>query len=222
LWTRDVRTDGEGVALALEGDWGSGSLHLPLLGSFNVANALLALGALLGGGMAWDEALGRLAAVRPVPGRMQRLGGASGPQAVIDYAHTPDAIEQAIMACRAHGARRVICVFGCGGDRDRGKRSLMGAVAGRLADAVVLTDDNPRNEAPEAIVAAIRAGVPGGVPVHVEHDRRVAIRGALAAATAGDWVLIAGKGHETGQIFADREEPFSDLAVVEDWLREAA
>ena len=222
LWTRGARPVGDGVALALEGDWGSGSLHLPLLGSFNVANALLALGALLGGGMAWDEALGRLAAVRPVPGRMQRLGGASGPQAVIDYAHTPDAIEQAIMACRAHGARRVICVFGCGGDRDRGKRSLMGAVAGRLADAVVLTDDNPRNEAPEAIVAAIRAGVPGGVPVHVEHDRRVAIRGALAAATAGDWVLIAGKGHETGQIFADREEPFSDLAVVEDWLREAA
>jgi len=222
LWVRAMTPVADGVSLALEGDWGSGSLHLPLLGRFNVANALLVLGALLGGGMSWDDALRRLAAVQPVPGRMQRLGGGSGPQAIVDYAHTPDAIEQAILACRAHGARRVVCVFGCGGDRDWGKRPLMGAAAGRLADAVVLTDDNPRSEAPEAIVAAIRAGVPGGVPVHVEHDRRAAIRGALAAATAGDWVLVAGKGHETGQIFADREEPFSDVAVVADWLQEAA
>lgn len=222
LWTRDVTPVADGMALALEGDWGSGVLHLPLLGRFNVANALLVLGALLGGGMPWDEALGRLSTVAPVPGRMQRLGNDAGPKAVIDYAHSPDAIAQAILACRAHGAKRVVCVFGCGGDRDRGKRPLMGAAAGRLADALVLTDDNPRSEAPEAIIAAIRAGVPGGVPVHVEHDRRAAIRGALAAATRDDWVLVAGKGHETGQVFADREEPFSDLAVVQDWLGAAA
>lgn len=222
LWPRALTPLEDGVALTLEGDWGAGTLHLPLLGRFNVANALLVLGALLGGGMSWGEALSRLSAAQPVPGRMQRIGNGSGPTAVVDYAHTPDAIEQAILACRTHGAKRVICVFGCGGDRDRGKRPLMGATAGRLADAVVLTDDNPRSEAPEAIIAAIRAGMPSGTPVHVEHDRRAAIRGALAAATAGDWVLIAGKGHETSQVFADREEPFSDLEVVEDWLREAA
>ncbi|MFZ5532711.1 MAG: UDP-N-acetylmuramoyl-L-alanyl-D-glutamate--2,6-diaminopimelate ligase [Pseudomonadota bacterium] len=222
LWARSVQPVADGVSLMLESDWGAGPMHLPLLGRFNVANALLVLGALLGGGMSWGEALSRLSAVQPVPGRMQRLGNDSGPTAVVDYAHTPDAIEQAILACRAHGARRVVCVFGCGGDRDRGKRPLMGAAVGRLADAVVLTDDNPRSEAPEAIIAAIRAGVPGGVPVHVEHDRRAAIRGALAAATTGDWVLIAGKGHETSQVFADREEPFSDLEVVKDWFREAA
>jgi UDP-N-acetylmuramoyl-L-alanyl-D-glutamate--2,6-diaminopimelate ligase len=98
----------------------------------------------------------------------------------------------------------------------------MGEVAGRLADSVVLTDDNPRSEPPDAIIAAIRAGIPAGVPVRIERDRRAAIVGALQAASAGDWVLVAGKGHEAGQIFADREEPFSDLAVIEDWFREAA
>ncbi|MGB3133714.1 MAG: cyanophycin synthetase, partial [Candidatus Macondimonas sp.] len=151
---------------------------------------------------------------------MQRLGGGTRPQAVVDYAHTPDALAQALAACREHGARRVVCVFGCGGDRDRGKRPLMGAVAGRLADAVVLTDDNPRSEDPDIIIAAIRAAIPAGTPVRVERDRRAAIVSALEAAAPGDWVLVAGKGHETGQIFADRQEPFSDEAVVAEWLGE--
>jgi UDP-N-acetylmuramoyl-L-alanyl-D-glutamate--2,6-diaminopimelate ligase len=149
---------------------------------------------------------------------MQRLGGGSRPQAVVDYAHSPDALAQALAACREHGARRVVCVFGCGGDRDRGKRPLMGAVAGRLADAVVLTDDNPRNEDPDTIIAAIRSGISSGTPVRIERDRRAAIMSALAEAAPGDWVLVAGKGHETGQIFADRRESFSDMAVVSEWL----
>ena len=220
LWVRAMTPTAKGLDLVLTGDWGTGALHLPLLGRFNVANALLVLSALLGGGIPWDEALRRLSVVRPVPGRMQRLGGGTRPQAVVDYAHTPDALAQALAACREHGARRVVCVFGCGGDRDRGKRSLMGAVAGRLADAVVLTDDNPRNEDPDTIIAAIRTAIPAGTPVRVERDRRAAIVGALEAAAPGDWVLVAGKGHETGQIFADRQEPFSDEAVVAEWLGE--
>lgn len=222
LWVRTITPWAHGVDLVLDGDWGDGALHLPLLGRFNVANALLVLAALVGGGVSWPEALARLSKVQPVPGRMQRAGGGRLPQAIVDYAHTPDALAQAIAACRDHGARHVVCVFGCGGDRDRGKRPLMGAVAGRLADSVVLTDDNPRSEAPDAIIAAIRAGIPAGVPVRIERDRRAAIVTALQTAGAGDWVLVAGKGHETGQIFADREEPFSDLAVIEDWFREAA
>ena len=222
LWVRTTKPRANGVDLVLDGDWGEGAVHLPLLGRFNVANALLVLAALVGGGLPWSAALARLAEVQPVPGRMQRVGGGRLPQAIIDYAHTPDALAQAIAACREHGARYVVCVFGCGGDRDRGKRPLMGEVAGRLADSVVLTDDNPRSEPPDAIIAAIRAGIPAGVPVRIERDRRAAIVGALQAASAGDWVLVAGKGHEAGQIFADREEPFSDLAVIEDWFREAA
>lgn len=222
LWVRAMTPTANGLDLVLTGDWGTGELRLPLLGRFNVANALLVLGALIGGGLAWDEALRRLSMVRPVPGRMQRLGGGARPQAVVDYAHTPDALAQALAACREHGARRVVCVFGCGGDRDRGKRALMGAVVGRLADAVVLTDDNPRGEDPEEIIAAIRSGIPADVPVYIERDRRAAIVGALETAAPGDWVLVAGKGHETGQIFADRQEPFSDVAVVAEWLGEAA
>jgi UDP-N-acetylmuramyl-tripeptide synthetase len=156
--------------------------------------------------------LGRL---RPVPGRMQKLGGGRRPLVVVDYAHTPDALEQVLKSLRevaAGTAGRIVCVFGCGGDRDRGKRPLMGAVASRLADSVVVTSDNPRSEDPRKIIADIRQGMRGDYAV--EPDRRRAIALALQASKRGDIVLVAGKGHETYQETNGVRRPFSDVAVA--------
>jgi UDP-N-acetylmuramoyl-L-alanyl-D-glutamate--2,6-diaminopimelate ligase len=152
--------------------------------------------------------------LQPVNGRMSRLGGAPGqPLVVVDYAHTPDALEQVLTALRAHCAGRLICVFGCGGERDAGKRPLMGAIVARLADAAIVTDDNPRGEDGAAIVTQIVAGM-GGPALQVERDRAKAIHMALAGARAGDVVLIAGKGHETYQDGALGRHAFDDMAVA--------
>jgi UDP-N-acetylmuramoyl-L-alanyl-D-glutamate--2,6-diaminopimelate ligase len=134
------------------------------------------------------------------------------PLAIVDYAHTPDALAKALQAARAHCAGRLVVVFGCGGDRDRGKRPQMAAVAAEFADEVVITDDNPRSEAPDAIAADIAAGLPKGRPARIVHDRAAAIRGALAAAGAADAVLIAGKGHEDYQLVGAERRSFSDRA----------
>ncbi|MCS6946699.1 MAG: UDP-N-acetylmuramoyl-L-alanyl-D-glutamate--2,6-diaminopimelate ligase, partial [Steroidobacteraceae bacterium] len=142
------------------------------------------------------------------------FGGGAQPLAIVDYAHTPDALRAALEAVRQHCRGRIHLVFGCGGDRDAGKRPLMGAVAAAGADAIWLTDDNPRGEAPAAIVADIRRGMPAGSQGEVEHDRARAIRRALAAARAGDAVLIAGKGHEDYQIYGAERRAFSDRAIV--------
>jgi UDP-N-acetylmuramoyl-L-alanyl-D-glutamate--2,6-diaminopimelate ligase len=146
---------------------------------------------------------------------MNRLGGERGlPLVVIDYAHTPDALEQALAALRPHCAGRLICVFGCGGERDAGKRPLMGAIAARLADVALVTDDNPRGEDGDAIVAQIVAGMTAAKAMTVERDRAVAIAQALQLARSGDVVLIAGKGHETYQEGAAGKHPFDDMAVA--------
>lgn len=208
-----------GLRLGIRSSWGDGELRAGLLGRFNASNLLAALAALLALDLPFSAALARLAHTVPVPGRMERIGGALGrPLAVIDYAHTPHALEQALSALREHGCNRLWCVFGCGGDRDSGKRPLMGAVAGRWADRTIVTDDNPRTEDPDRIVSDILAGMQRLEPVAVIRDRQAAIAQALTEATAGDTVLIAGKGHEDYQMIGTERRPFSDRAVVQQCL----
>lgn len=211
----DVATSAEGLSFRLRTPWGSRSVRSRLLGRFNVSN-LLAVVACLG---AMGASLPRIVAVlerlQPVPGRMSRLGGLHGqPLVVVDYAHTPDALEQVLHALRAHCVGRLICVFGCGGERDAGKRPLMGALAAELADIAIVTDDNPRGEDGDAIVAQIVAGMSAAPAMTVERDRARAIAAAMHLARAGDVVLIAGKGHETCQEDSHGKRPFDDLAVA--------
>jgi UDP-N-acetylmuramoyl-L-alanyl-D-glutamate--2,6-diaminopimelate ligase len=170
------------------------------------------MGALLAAGLSPAEAAAALARLRPPAGRMQCLGGENTPLVVVDYAHTPDALENALATLRetasARGGR-LLCLFGCGGDRDPGKRPLMGAAAERLADGVLLTSDNPRSESPQAILDAIRAGMKTNA--QVEADRARAIARVIAEAAPQDVVLLAGKGHEPYQEIAGKRLPFSDL-----------
>jgi UDP-N-acetylmuramoyl-L-alanyl-D-glutamate--2,6-diaminopimelate ligase len=190
-------------------------LHLP--GRFNIWNALAAIGIAQVFGID-DATIARgLATLRHVPGRMERLGG-TGVDVVVDYAHTPDALENALRALRETTAGAIAIVFGCGGDRDRGKRAEMAAVASQLADRLYLTSDNPRGEEPRAIVDDMLAGIPNGVKHDVELDRRQAIHRAVAEAQAGDVVLVAGKGHEAYQIVGERILPFDDAAVAREAL----
>ena len=146
---------------------------------------------------------------------MEAFGGHSGaPLAIVDYAHTPDALAKALRAARLHCRGRLRVVFGCGGDRDPGKRPMMGRIAAELADELVVTDDNPRSEPPEHIVRQILSGMPGGVTARIEHDRAAAIRTTLGRSGAQDVVLIAGKGHEEYQIYGSERRPFSDQSVA--------
>ena len=178
----------------------------------NLLAVIACLGAL---GAPFERIVAAVEALEPINGRMNRLGGVSGlPLVVVDYAHTPDALEQALTALRAHCEGRLICVFGCGGERDAGKRPQMGAIAERLADRIVVTDDNPRGEDGDVIVAQIVAGLRQPDLAMVERDRAKAIAFALSSAQPGDVVLIAGKGHETYQEGAHGKRPFDDLAVA--------
>lgn len=211
---REVRLDDDGMQLTVHSPRGEGEVRVPLLGRFNASNVLAVLATLLIMGIAFDEALRRLGRLQAVTGRMQCFGGGVAPRVVVDYAHTPDALEQALSALRAHSRGRVWCVFGCGGDRDRGKRPLMGAAAARLADRVIITDDNPRGEDPAAIVADIMAGIAAEAEVQVIHERAAAIAYAVTQANPGDVVLVAGKGHEAYQQIGAQYVPFSDQAVV--------
>ncbi len=213
------RVDPAGIELRIESDEGKGRLAVPLLGRFNAHNLLAALGVLLAQGIDFDRALDALRDLPSVPGRMQRFGGGPGePLVVVDYAHTPGALDAALRAVREHCDGRLWCVFGCGGDRDEGKRAQMGAVAESLADVVVITDDNPRNENGDVIARAIRAGLKQASEKNqrlvVERDRAVAIRHAVQNAAANDIVLVAGKGHETYQEVRGVRRPFSDAAAV--------
>jgi UDP-N-acetylmuramoyl-L-alanyl-D-glutamate--2,6-diaminopimelate ligase len=192
-------------------------IDLKLRGRFNAENALGALAAscLLG---IEDDAIARgLEAVRGVPGRFESVVEGQPFEVIVDYSHKPEALESVLRTARDLATGRVICVFGCGGDRDRGKRPLMGRIASELADLAIVTSDNPRSEDPQAIIDEILAGVEGDV--EVEPDRAAAIERAISAADGGDVVLIAGKGHEQGQEFADRTIPFDDREVARDVLR---
>ena len=206
--------DAGGLEFEVIASCGSGRLHSTLLGRFNASNLLATLSVLRLVDVDLEDALTRLARVRTVPGRMERFGDGSGPLAVVDYAHTPDALASALAALRDHCRGRLWCVFGCGGDRDAAKRPLMGAAAEAGADRVIVTDDNPRHEDRTAISAAIVAGMRHPSRVEVIGDRDAAITHALTQATADDVVLVAGKGHETVQQVGDEMRPFSDRALV--------
>jgi len=204
----------QGIELEFDSSWGSGALTSTLVGDFNVENLLTVIAILLDWGLAPDQATQALGRVHAAPGRMETFGGGPAPLTVVDYAHTPDALRKALYAARAHARGRLVVVFGCGGDRDPGKRPLMGEVAAELADDIVITDDNPRGESPAAITAGIAAGIPAGRAYRIEHDRGRAIREAIVEAGADDVVLIAGKGHEDYQVYGSERRAFSDQKAV--------
>ncbi|WP_333682008.1 UDP-N-acetylmuramoyl-L-alanyl-D-glutamate--2,6-diaminopimelate ligase [Dyella sp.] len=211
----DIVTSAEGVAFTVRTPWGEQPIRSRLLGRFNVANLLAVIGCLAALGESFARIVNAVEALEPVNGRMNRIGGLGGvPLVVVDYAHTPDALEQALRALRAHCDASLICVFGCGGERDAGKRPQMGEIAERLADVAIVTDDNPRGEDGDAIVAQILAGMTRPQAATVQRDREAAIRAALAIARTGDVVLIAGKGHETYQEGAGGKRAFDDMAIA--------
>jgi UDP-N-acetylmuramoyl-L-alanyl-D-glutamate--2,6-diaminopimelate ligase len=219
LWLREFRPTDEGFDADVDGEWGRFSVSVPLMGSFNVSNVLAAMATALTLGVPVErvqQAAGRLVAP---PGRLERFGGANGVRVVVDYAHTPDALANALTALRPHVAGDLICVFGCGGDRDSGKRPEMAREAEKLADRVVVTDDNPRSEDPRAIAQDILAGFSDSAQVSVIHDRAEAIQSAIRSATPNDLVLIAGKGHEAYQEIAGQKYPFSDAEQVRHILK---
>jgi UDP-N-acetylmuramoyl-L-alanyl-D-glutamate--2,6-diaminopimelate ligase len=219
----DVKLDTDGILLNISTPLGEGVLRSALLGRFNISNLLAVLGILLAIDIPLDEALERLATITTVPGRMEHFRGGPGqPLVVVDYAHTPDALKHVLAALREHQPGKLWCVFGCGGDRDRGKRPLMGQVAEQLADTVVLTDDNPRSEDPVQITAEILTGFQHPESVTLIHDRAAAIQHTIAGASHEDIVLVAGKGHEEYQLVGDRQIPFSDRDHVASLLNEVA
>ena len=211
----NIVLDAGGIAFDLLVDDARHDVRSPLLGRFNVDNLLAVAGTLHALGDAPDLIARTLAQLQPVAGRMTRLGGDGiRPLVVIDYAHTPDALDQALASLRAHAHGRLVCVFGCGGERDRGKRPQMAAIAERGADGVIVTDDNPRNEDGDAIVAEILVGFADKAAVVVERDRAAAIARAVGTAGPDDIVLIAGTGHEPYQEIAGVRHPFDDLQVA--------
>ncbi len=206
-----------GSRFRIEGRFGTAEVSLPLPGDFNVANALAAAAVVLGMGLPLSEVAERLGAVPQVPGRMERL--ATTPFVVLrDYAHTPDALERALAALRPVTTGRLIVLFGCGGDRDRGKRPIMARIAGTGSDFAVVTSDNPRTEDPDAILDEVITGLPAGTPHLRIADRREAIAAALGTARPGDTVLLAGKGHETYQVIGKEQRPFDEKLIVKDLL----
>ncbi len=221
----DLQIDLEGSRLRLRTPAGERTLRLPLPGRFNVSNALAALAAMHALGANLDTLIAALERGVRVPGRLEAVEAGQDFAVLVDYAHTPDSLHNVLSTAREVGHGRVICVFGAGGDRDRGKRPLMGEIGARLADVLVVTSDNPRSEDPQAIVAEIMAGASeasrplGALPVAAEIDRRAAIERAVGLAQPGDVLVIAGKGHEQGQEFAGGVKlPFDDVAVAREAL----
>ena len=214
---KNLRFQGGMLSMDVESSWGRGILSCPATGRFNASNMLGVLGVLLSSGYGMEESTDALSKIEAVPGRMEQMGGREAPLVVVDYAHTPDALENVLNALREIASGKLICVFGCGGDRDRGKRPVMGKIASRLSDRVVVTSDNPRSESPEAIIKEIVAGMDGHCSVIP--DRAVAIRTAIHDAEIDDLVLIAGKGHEDYQEIKGKKFPFSDRMMALESLR---
>ncbi|MBI5918756.1 MAG: UDP-N-acetylmuramoyl-L-alanyl-D-glutamate--2,6-diaminopimelate ligase [Nitrosomonadales bacterium] len=215
-----LRMETQQMVLQVHSSWGAASVQSSLVGRFNAANLLGVLAVALVSDIPLAQAVAALAEVKSVAGRMQRLGGGDQPTVVVDYAHTPDALEKVLLALRevsAANGGKLGCVFGCGGDRDRGKRPMMGRVAEKFADWSIVTSDNPRSEAPQDILREVLSGMSGGRHEVIE-DRAAAISAAVSRATSVDTLLIAGKGHEMFQEIGGVKHPFSDLAVVEQAL----
>lgn len=226
VYPRDIKLEPSGTGLSIMTPAGEFDVRTRLVGRFNVSNCLGATAMALQAGIGIDSIAGGLGSLAAVPGRFESVDSGQPFSVVVDYAHTPDSLDNVLRAARpladAQGGR-VLCAFGCGGDRDRGKRPLMGAVVARLADVVVVTSDNPRSEDPQAIIGEILEGIlaeRAGGPDATLSDRREAIEWTLKAAEPGDVVVIAGKGHETGQQFADHTIPFDDRAVALEVLAE--
>ena len=215
-WIRvpELRAASTGLTIHLESSWGAGTLRSRLIGEFNAENLLAVLGVLLGWNVPLQKALAALSHCTAPPGRMEAFGSGAQPLVLVDYAHTPDALAKVLEAARAHARGRLFCVFGCGGDRDPGKRPLMGAIAESTADVVVVTDDNPRTERSAAIIEQVLAGMQNPAAAHVVADRAEAIAHALGEAEAGDVVVVAGKGHEDYQVVGTETRPFSDRETV--------
>jgi UDP-N-acetylmuramoyl-L-alanyl-D-glutamate--2,6-diaminopimelate ligase len=203
-----------GLDIGIDGSWGVATLRSRFIGDFNAENLLAALATLLGWNVPFHDALAALEQCSAPPGRMETLVAAGKPLVIVDYAHTPDALEKVLLAARKHCAGKLLCIFGCGGDRDPGKRPLMAAAAERLADRIIVTDDNPRTENGDAIVADIVKGFAVPERVAIERDRATAIARAIGGAAASDVVLIAGKGHEDYQILGTQRRHFSDREVA--------
>jgi len=212
----------KGIEMELDSPWGCASLASRLLGRFNASNILAVVSTLLLQRLPMDVIVKAVKRMKPVAGRMQTFREKHQPLVVVDYAHTPDALEQVLVALKEHCRGKLYCVFGCGGDRDTSKRAMMGAVAEQYADAITLTNDNPRSEAPEDIIEQIIAGISDKQRVSIEKDRLTAITSAIHAASQKDVVLIAGKGHETCQIIGDNVLDFSDIDTVSACLHEAS
>jgi UDP-N-acetylmuramoyl-L-alanyl-D-glutamate--2,6-diaminopimelate ligase len=222
LFIRELQLGAGGVSGVLQTPAGEGAFHSPLVGRFNLMNLLQAVGVLVQQGVTLPLLLEGLPSFRGVPGRMERVvvgDGCGDPAVLVDYAHTPDGLANALAACRPFTAGRLICVFGCGGDRDRSKRPQMGAIAAQLADRVVVTSDNPRTEDPQSILNDVVAGISAGTDLVVEADRARAIALGIAAAEPCDLVLIAGKGHEDYQILGTTKIHFDDREEAERALR---
>ena len=214
-----IEAEAEASALTIAYQGRHFNLRLPLPGSFMAANALVAAGLCIATGDAAPAVFAALERLEGAPGRLERVGARNGAPVFVDYAHKPDALEKVLTALRPLARGKLIVVFGCGGDRDPGKRPIMGEIAARLADVVIVTDDNPRSEAPEKIRAAILAAAPRARDIG---DRRKAIVEACAMLAEGDLLVVAGKGHETGQIIAGKTFPFSDHEVIREALDELA
>ncbi|TVS06083.1 MAG: UDP-N-acetylmuramoyl-L-alanyl-D-glutamate--2,6-diaminopimelate ligase [Cyanobium sp. PLM2.Bin73] len=223
LFIDELVMESQGVSGRLRTPLGEGRFHSPLVGRFNLMNLLQAVGVLQQQELPLEGLLEGLASFRGVPGRMERVQAGSGegqPAVLVDYAHTPDGLENALQACRPFTRGRLICVFGCGGDRDRSKRPQMGGIAARLADRVVVTSDNPRTEDPSRILDDVVAGIPADTDLQVEGDRAASIATAIASAGPDDLVLIAGKGHEDYQILGTTKIHFDDREQAEKALRQ--
>lgn len=211
----------QGMHMQVECGEQTGTLHSVLIGRFNAANLLAGIAALRALGLSLEETLARLARVQTVPGRMEGFGGQGRPLVVVDYAHTPDALAKVLEALREHCAGRLWCVFGCGGERDKEKRPRMGGIAEALADSVIVTDDNPRNEDPYEIIEQIISGMSNPDAVYVNRERAAAIAHAIALSRPQDVILVAGKGHERTQQFGGHKLAFSDRNEVARLLGEA-
>lgn len=215
-WLSATRVDyhDNGARVSFDSSWGPGEIESRLMGAFNVSNLLIALATLLALGYPLAELVATGHQLQPVAGRMEVFTAPDKPTVVVDYAHTPDALEKALQAARLHCKGQLWCVFGCGGDRDKGKRPLMGAIAEQFSDVVVITDDNPRSEDPGAIVADILSGLLDAGRARVMPGRAQAVTNAVMQAKAGDIVLVAGKGHEDYQIVGNRRLDYSDRTTV--------
>lgn len=208
----DVSPDG--IRVEVNTPWGAGEATLSLMGQFNLSNALAVLSSLCIYGLSLEQALHCLSQLKTVPGRMEALGGNGQPRVVVDYAHKPDALEKVLQALKSHTEGKLWCVFGCGGERDRGKRPLMAKIAEQWADHVIVTNDNPRHELPDEIIAEIMRGFARPQQVAIEPDRSKAIQNSIQWAAAKDCVLIAGKGAERYQQMGDEKIPFDDVEHV--------